>query len=69
LVAAFLLQLDPATILFVIGGTALLLLFIGIHNVWDGTVYVAIERRQQTRQGRAPPTAAVAAGEGEDDEA
>jgi hypothetical protein len=53
LVAAFLLQLDPAPILFVIGGIALLLLFIGIHNVWDGTVYVAIERRQRSGPGEA----------------
>jgi hypothetical protein len=68
LVAALLLQLDPATILFVIGGMVLLLLFIGIHNVWDGTVYVAIERRQQTRQGQTPPAVGVAAGEDQGDE-
>jgi hypothetical protein len=30
--------------LFVIGATALLLLFIGIHNAWDTVTYVAVER-------------------------
>jgi hypothetical protein len=30
--------------LFVIGGAALLLLFIGIHNAWDTVTFVAIER-------------------------
>jgi hypothetical protein len=66
IVTAFMLQTDPTTILFVIGGIALLLLFIGIHNVWDGVVYIAIERRQ-SGQAEAPPVAVVAAGE--DDEA
>jgi hypothetical protein len=47
LVAAALLQRDPATILFVIGGSALLLLFCGIHNAWDGVVYIASLRRQR----------------------
>jgi hypothetical protein len=67
IVTAFMLQTDPTTILFVIGGAALLLLAIGIHNVWDGTVYIAIERRQRLRQTEAPPVAVVVAGE--DDEA
>jgi hypothetical protein len=68
LVAALLLQLDPATILFVIGGTALLLLFIGTHNAWDEIVYIAIERRQRSGQAYAPPPVAVAAGEDQGDE-
>jgi hypothetical protein len=66
IVTAFMLQTDPTTILLVIGGIALLLLFIGIHNVWDGVVYIAIERRQ-SGQAEAPPVAVVAANE--DDEA
>ena len=33
--------------LFVIAGTALLLLFAGIHNAWDSVTYIAIERRQR----------------------
>jgi hypothetical protein len=37
---------DPAQALFVIGGAALLLLFIGIHNSWDTVTYIAIDRPQ-----------------------
>jgi hypothetical protein len=29
---------------FVIAATALLLLFIGIHNAWDTVTYIAVER-------------------------
>jgi hypothetical protein len=56
LVAALLLQNSPTTILFMIGGTALLLLFIGIHNSWDAVVYIALQRRQP-QQGEAPQKA------------
>src|SRR5262249_49904145 len=52
LLAALLLQRYPAPSLFVIAGTALLLLFVGIHNAWDAVTYMALERRQQP-QGRA----------------
>jgi hypothetical protein len=52
LVAALLLQRYPAPSLFVIAGTALLLLFVGIHNAWDAATYTAFERRQRP-QGRA----------------
>ena len=41
LVAALLLRRDPAHCLFVIAVTALLLLFIGIHNAWDAVTYIA----------------------------
>jgi hypothetical protein len=50
LVAALVLQRDPAASLFVIGGIALLLLFVGIHNAWDSAAYIAITRRRQPRQ-------------------
>ena len=50
--AALLLQRYVAPSLFVIGGTALLLLFVGIHNAWDAVTYTAFERRQRP-QGRA----------------
>ncbi len=46
LVAAVFLQRYPAPSLFVIAGTALLLLFVGIHNAWDSVVYIALQRRQ-----------------------
>jgi hypothetical protein len=47
LIAAVFLQRDPMSCLFAIGGTALLLLFIGIHNAWDAVVYIALQRRQR----------------------
>jgi len=48
--AAITLQWHPAVSLFVIAGTSLLLLFVGIHNAWDSVIYIAIERRQR-REG------------------
>jgi hypothetical protein len=53
-VAAIFLAPDPDTSLFVIGGTALLLLFIGIHNAWDAVVYIALQRRQRPEQDKPP---------------
>jgi hypothetical protein len=50
LVAAVVLAHDPAVALFVIGATALLLLFIGIHNAWDTVIYIAVERWQPPRE-------------------
>jgi len=47
LVAAVVLQRNPETILFVIGGTALLLLLVGIHNAWDAVTYIALRGRQR----------------------
>jgi hypothetical protein len=40
---------DEAPLLFVIGASALLLLFVGIHNAWDSVTYIASLRRN--RQG------------------
>jgi hypothetical protein len=45
LVATVVLPRNPAPVLFVIGATALLLLFVGIHNAWDAVTYIAVERR------------------------
>jgi hypothetical protein len=50
-VAALFLQRAPAPSLFVIAGTALLLLFVGIHNAWDAVVYIALQRRQRPEEG------------------
>jgi hypothetical protein len=36
----------PYESLFAVAATALLLLFIGIHNAWDTVTYIAIDRRQ-----------------------
>ena len=46
-VAAIELRRHLAPSLFVIGATALLLLFVGIHNSWDSVIYIATERRQK----------------------
>jgi hypothetical protein len=45
LVAGFSVAHETDTALYGIGGTAIVLLFIGIHNAWDSAVYVATERR------------------------
>jgi hypothetical protein len=45
-----LLQPHPARALFDIGGAALLLLFIGIHNAWDTTTWVVMDAARR-RQG------------------
>jgi hypothetical protein len=47
LVAVVVLPSHPAPSLFGIAGTALLLLFVGIHNAWDAVTYIAHERRQR----------------------
>jgi hypothetical protein len=39
--------------LFVIGGAALLLLFVGIHNAWDAVTYMALQRRTEPEGERA----------------
>ncbi len=52
LVAALLLRRDLARCLLVIGATALLLLFIGIHNAWDAVTYIATQQPQHTEGPR-----------------
>ena len=48
--AAITLQRHVAESLFAIAGTALLLLFVGIHNAWDAVTYIAIDRRQRREE-------------------
>ena len=43
----------PMVSLFVVGGAALLLLFIGIHNAWDTVTFITLEQLQG-RDGNAP---------------
>ena len=43
-IAAVLLTRLPEASFFVVGTTALLLLFVGIHNAWDTVTYLAIEQ-------------------------
>lgn len=38
---------------YLIGSSALLLLFIGIHNVWDLAVWITVERPQRRRERAA----------------
>jgi drug/metabolite transporter (DMT)-like permease len=40
--------------LFVVAGTALLLLFIGIHNAWDAVTYIALDHVQAPDVPSAP---------------
>ncbi len=49
LFAAVLLPRYPHRVLFLVGTTALALLFIGIHNAWDAVTYIAMG-------GLRPPT-------------
>src|SRR5689334_11572020 len=51
LAAAAELTKNPATSLFVIAGTTLMLLFIGIHNAWDTVTYIALRHAQKRSQG------------------
>jgi hypothetical protein len=44
-VSAILLPAHAHRVLFVIGATALLLMFIGIHNAWDSVTYITIEHQ------------------------
>ena len=55
--AAITLQRHVAVSLFVIAGTSLLLLFVGIHNAWDAVTYIAISgRRRREEREREEPT-------------
>lgn len=42
-VAAIMLPGNPMPALFVVGGTMVLLLFVGIHNAWDVVTFVAVD--------------------------
>jgi amino acid transporter len=50
LISAIVLRSYPQRALFVIGATALLLLFIGIHNAWDTVTYIAVGGLQKPNQ-------------------
>jgi hypothetical protein len=56
LVAAILLERDPAPALFGIGAAALLLVYIGIHNSWDTVTYIALgQAESQGGPQKGPP--------------
>ena len=50
LIAAIILQSNLTLSLFVVAGTVLLLLFVGIHNAWDSATFIALNLRQQQEQ-------------------
>jgi hypothetical protein len=54
LVASLLLPHHAPVALFIIGGVALLLLFIGIHNAWDTVTYIAVQIKPQPRDESKP---------------
>lgn len=47
--AGFALSSGPVGSLYVVGGSALLLVFIGVHNAWDTVAYVVLERTRAER--------------------
>lgn len=49
IVAAFLLQSYVHRTLFIVGFSALMLLFTGIHNAWDSVTYITIELGQKKK--------------------
>jgi len=52
-------QLSRATdASFIVGGAALLLVFIGIHNAWDTVTYVMLERARERKAARVAERAA-----------
>jgi hypothetical protein len=54
LAAALTLGRHAAVALFMVGATALLLLFIGIHNSWDTVTYVALSRLRAREEQEGP---------------
>ena len=48
---SLMLHSHPARALFDIGGAALLLLFIGIHNAWDTTTWVLSDAQRRGQEG------------------
>ena len=50
LISAIVLRSYPQRALFVIGATALLLLFIGIHNAWDTVTFIAVGGLQKPNE-------------------
>jgi hypothetical protein len=53
-VSALLLRSYAQKTLFVVGGVALLLLFVGIHNAWDTVTYIAVGQAKQTSSEEEP---------------
>jgi hypothetical protein len=56
---------QSAAALYIIGASALALLFIGIHNAWDIAVWVTVERPAAQEQQKKAESATSAAGGGD----
>jgi hypothetical protein len=50
LISAVSLRSYPVRTLFVVGGMALLLLFIGIHNAWDTVTFITVNQSQASKE-------------------
>jgi len=48
----------PAGALYSVAGSALLLLYIGIHNAWDTAMYISVARKGRKEEPPAPTTPA-----------
>src|SRR5206468_2836116 len=57
-VSAGLLVFSSTLGLFGIAASALLLLFIGIHNAWDSATYIAISAKQAQNPAQSTPSSA-----------
>lgn len=58
------LRRDPADMPYFIGGAALLLVFIGIHNAWDTVTYITMERAREMKAKAAAKRKAAEAEKG-----
>jgi len=54
LVASLTLTRYPRQVLFIVGGAALLLLFVGIHNAWDSVTYITVDLAQPSPKRKKP---------------
>jgi hypothetical protein len=54
------LRRDPSDMPYLIGGAALLLVFIGIHNAWDTVAYITMESARERKAKAAARKAAEA---------
>jgi hypothetical protein len=52
-VASLVLRSNPEEALFLVGGTSLLLLFIGIHNAWDTVTFITLKYRTTNDESKA----------------
>lgn len=53
--AGAILPIHPVTALFLVGGVALALIFVGIHNAWDAVAYMVLRHRSGPRSSGPPP--------------